>query len=138
MEQKKHIVIYDFESDTKEYIENTFSHKHLRFNSIKEAAKAAEKGGLKGEFVEIFDENTNSSDALELKQTLIENKVGTFSIRQLPKSKANEAIDVQNAKSILSSTDQMLTNYIGSIKDLKLDKNVLLTIGKKICEKKVD
>lgn len=138
MEQKKHIVIYDFESDTKEYIENTFSHKHLRFNSIKEAAKAAEKGGLKGEFVEIFDENTNSSDALELKQTLIENKVGTFSIRQLPKSKVNEAIDVQNAKSILSSTDQMLTNYIGSIKDLKLDKNVLLTIGKKICEKKVD
>jgi len=32
----------------------------------------------------------------------------------------------------------MLTNYIGSIKDLKLDKKVLLNIGEFICAKKVE
>lgn len=138
MEQAKHVVIYDFDTDKREYIVNDFSHKHHRFNSIKEARTAVEKGVLKGEFVEVYDENTSSSDALELKQLFIENKLSTFKILQLPKSKESEIIDIKNAKSILSSSAQMLTNYIGSIKDLKLDKKLLLGIGELICEKKVE
>lgn len=138
MGQSKHIIVYDFDTDTREYIVNDFSHKHHRFNSIKEAKVSAVKGELNGEFVEVYDENTSSTEALELKQLFIDKKLSTFSIKQLPKSKDLEVIDIKNAKSILSSSKQMLTNYIGSIKDLKLDGKILLNIGEKICEKKVN
>lgn len=133
MGQSKHIIVYDFDKDEKKYITNEFSKKHHRFESIKDAKAALDKGLLKGEFVEVYDENAASSEALELRQEFIENKLGSYTIKQLPKSKELEIIDVKNAKSILSSKDQMLNNFINSIKDLKLDKDLLLEIGKKIC-----
>jgi len=136
MGQAKHIIIYDFDNDTKKYIANNFSHKHHRFNSIKEANDALNSNSFAGEFVEVYDENASSSEALELRQKFVSNKLSSYTIKQLPKSKELEIVDVKNAKSILSSKDQMLNNFIDSIKDLKLDKNKLLEIGKLICNQK--
>jgi DNA repair exonuclease SbcCD nuclease subunit len=138
MSQDKHIVVYDFDTDERTYIKNTFSNTHRRFKSTKEAQMTALVENLEGEFIEIYDENTSSVETLELKQLLSTQKLGSLSIKQLPKKIEKEALEIKDAKSILSSTDQMLDSYLKSILNLTLDIEELSKIGKQICETKTE
>lgn len=125
--QKKHILIYDFIKKKSEYIENTFSPKHL---IIKESE--LNDYDLEGNFVQVVVENITSPEILNMQRDLIGNKkVGSVEVKQSPR---NEDHVVKDAKAILLREGEMLQEYVNQVNPENLDKSHLLTIGKKICE----
>ena len=137
LSQDKHIVFYDSETDKRIYIRNTFSPIHWRFNSIKEAEAVALVGGLENQFVDVLDENIQSPEARDLRQMLIGQKVGSYSIRPQPKKAEQQKVDaekMQQAVSILTNFNQMLEQYVDSIENLSFDRDDLLAVGKQICK----
>lgn len=132
--QKKHILIYDFDTQESEYVNNNFSPKHL---IVKQDELDHYK--LEGNFVRVEVDDITSKDVVDLRRELVE-KVGTLEIKQAAK---NEEHVVLEAKAILYKEDEMLEKYLNQVeipevgegdKKKPLDKNVLLEIGKQICQ----
>lgn len=126
--QEKHIIAFDPVTENKKYIKNDFSPKHLII-SVKEQ----DKYDLTGNFVRLKVDDISATDLLTMKKDLMEkSNVGTLEIKQ-KKKKIDEHV-IQDAKAILYKGDEMLSKYVEEV-ETKLDKNKLLSIGKKICQK---
>jgi DNA repair exonuclease SbcCD nuclease subunit len=129
---EKHVIIYDLETHEKEYVENTFSPKHLIIPQ-----KDLDKYDLSKNFIRLMVDDISQADITEVRsKVLSENKPGSFEIRQSDKD-----IDenfVNDAKAILFKEHEMLEKYIQvkeSEGELGLDKEKLLQIGRAICSK---
>jgi len=126
--QEKHIIIFDGEENSVEYIKNEFSPKHLIIDS-----KDYKKFKLDKNFIQIKVEDASSADLISMKKEILEeSKPYSLEIKQ--KKKEIEKHTIQNAKSILFKGNEMLEKYVEEVGFDKLDKEVLISIGKEICE----
>lgn len=125
--QQKHIILFD--GKNKKYIVNDFSPKHL---VITPAEK--DKYDLKNNFVRIKVDDIGATDLVSMRKELLENgSIGSLEIKQI-KKKVEEHV-IQDAKAILYKGDEMLEKYLDEVGTNDLDRNILLKIGKKICQK---
>jgi DNA repair exonuclease SbcCD nuclease subunit len=126
--QNKHIIIFDGDTNKIEYVENKFSPKHLIVDF-----KECKKFDLNNNFVQIKVEDSNSADLLSLKKEILqESKPFSLEIKQ--KRKEIEKHTIQNAKAILLKGDEMLEKYVEEVGAGNLEKEALISIGKKICK----
>lgn len=130
--QKKHVIIYDLKKHTKEYVRNTFSPEHYPIKS-----KDLPNIKLENNFVRLMVDDLSSPETVELRNELLKQKPGSLEFKAAPKKTEDEVALVVDAKSILAQSDTMLEKYVETqdIKELKLSKDLLLEIGKEICQK---
>jgi DNA repair exonuclease SbcCD nuclease subunit len=131
--QEKHIIVFNGKTKKKEYIENTFSPKHLIIS-----ANERDKYDLKGNFVQIRVDDMATTDLISMKKEILEQtKLGSLEIKQQKKKIDDQTI--QNARAILFKGDEMLTSWMKQVGakfgDIDLNENELLQIGKIICQK---
>lgn len=132
--QEKHIIIYDLETHQKEYLVNNFSPKHL---IIPEKDLDKYEYELKGNFVRLIVEDIAHSNLINLKNSISQLNPTTLEITSKPKI-IKETAMMEDAKSILFKEDEMLDRYIREMSESNmlngLDPDVLLKIGKSICQ----
>lgn len=141
--QEKHVVILDTDNLSTEYVENTFSPRHLilvegesiDFND----GNIQTKLDLNNTFVKFMPKDIASADIVDVRNNLIEN----FNILTLelmsPKAAEDEStkVKVEDAQSILmQDREGMLEEYmkVVGIPD-GLDFEKLLNVGKQKCQK---
>jgi DNA repair exonuclease SbcCD nuclease subunit len=123
--QEKHIIVFDTQTKEKEYIENTFSPKHI---IVKE--KDLKKHDLENNFVQILVDDISSVDIIELQKDLSKNnKLGSLEFKQ--DKKYEEKRLIEEVKNIFLNEEEMLERYVGEV-DTSLNKEKLLKIGKEI------
>lgn len=125
----KHIIIWDLDSNEKTYVKNNFSPQYyiLRPDQINDYK-------LEKNFIRIEVEDLRSLDVYELRRQLGDKNPAVIEFDQIHKKEEEHIID--DAKAILYKEDEMLETYVDSVlKDtnIKLDKNLLLSLGRKIC-----
>jgi DNA repair exonuclease SbcCD nuclease subunit len=126
--QKKHIIAMDLDNLFCEYIENTFSPRHL---IVKESEIGNYK--LKGNFVRIESDNLSSSKIIDIKNSL-SGVVSTLEFKEIKSNKHNELkTDLDKAKKILSE-GEIVEKYI-SLVETSLEKEKLMLIGRQIIQK---
>jgi DNA repair exonuclease SbcCD nuclease subunit len=126
--EDKHLILLDSKTRKKKYINNDFSPKH--FILTKEDIK---KYDLNGNFVHLLVDDMSNVDIIKLKKDLLnENKIVDFKIKQNI-SKKNKPTD--DIKDVVYDEKEMLNKYVAQSK-VELDKELLVKIGKKICEYK--
>lgn len=121
--QEKHIVIYDLEDGSAEYIVNDFSPKHLIISE-----EEIDDYDLKNNFVKIQTKNS-SSGIIDLKNQISELAPSSLEIVPIVTETTTEIAD---AKSILLDEDKMLERYLEQAETGELDGDKLLGIGKEI------
>lgn len=129
--QEKHLIILDTKNGEREYVKNDFSPKHLVIDMVDR-----DKYKLENNFVKIRVDEIGATDLISMKKEILDNNnLGSLEIKQV-KKQANEHV-IKDAKAILATGDDMLSKYIENVPDKKnvLDKDTLLKIGKKICQK---
>jgi DNA repair exonuclease SbcCD nuclease subunit len=125
--QTKHIIEFDTNNFKNKYIENTFSPKHFIINE-EEIAKYP----LEGNFVRLEVENIADRQINEVRQNLVENsKVSSLEIKQIQKKEDHVIAD---AKSILYKENEMLEKYVKQSNVENLDKELLIKVGREICQ----
>jgi DNA repair exonuclease SbcCD nuclease subunit len=130
-DQEKHLLVYDTEDDTSEYIANDFSPTHLIISEDQ-----VESSNLAGNFVRLEVDNIADKRMSELRQKLVEScGVATLEIKQ---SSRDESHVVDDAKSILQNEDQMIERYVDQVAPEGLERDALVRIGKGICSKVCD
>jgi len=128
--QEKHVLIYDTQTGEREYVKNTFSPQHFIIPE-----KDLNKYELEGNFIRVMVDDIACGDVVQLRKTLVEEKVGSLEIKPIPRKDDDT---VKDAAEILLREDEMLKSYIeqqekvGNLEGL--DKDKLLKIGKQICE----
>ena len=129
--QEKHIIIFDGKTGEKEYVKNTFSPVHLII-----PIEEKDKYSLEGNFVQLKVDNLGSTDLLSMKKDILNSaNIGSLEIKQ-SKKKIEENV-IQDARSILYKGEIMLSKFIEENGNKDLDKDVLLEIGKLICQKEM-
>ena len=133
--QKKHIIALDTKTGKKTYIDNEFSPKHLSVSD-----KDIGKYNLNGNFIKLNVDDIGVTNLIALKKQLMEeNNLGSLEIKQKKKEMDDHVI--HDAKAILYTGDEMLAKYLDEkgcknpTKDELLDRDELLRIGRKICQK---
>jgi DNA repair exonuclease SbcCD nuclease subunit len=122
--QDKHILIYDLEKDSSEYVKNEFSPKHYIINE-----NELENYELEGNFIRLEVQDISSSSMAEIRKNLVEDKkVATMEIKQFIKK---EEHIISDAKSILYKEDEMIEKYVEQV-NVELEKEKLINIGKVI------
>lgn len=125
--QEKHCIIFNGKSKDKRYIVNDFSPKFLQIDISEK-----DKYDLKNNFVKIITSQSDTADIILLKKQILEkNNVGNLEI-VLKNKKTDEHI-VVDAKAVLENKD-MLEEFINQAGSNNLKKDILLNIGRKICE----
>jgi DNA repair exonuclease SbcCD nuclease subunit len=132
--QKKHIIEYDLKTHDKKYIENKFSPKHLTFKEGDDILSF----DLEKNFIRIESSDLASSDIIGLKNDIINAKVGSLEIKPIRTKIEDDKKSVADAKSILSSGDQMLETYVDCTDLAGLDRTMVLEIGRKCVIKTED
>jgi DNA repair exonuclease SbcCD nuclease subunit len=127
--QKKHIVVMDSETLQTEYIENTFSPKHMIIKSDQ-----IDEFDLNNNFVIIQVPSINSSDIIDMRKNILETKkVQHLEFKELK----NRSEDI-NKEEIQGKFDiakgDVLERYIVAVGNGGLDRDILLKIGKDICQ----
>lgn len=123
--EDKHLIILDTKTRKKKYIQNNFSPKHLIIKKDE-----LEKYELDGNFVQLVVEDMSSVDLVDLKKSLLsKNKIVDFKIKQNRKKEQ----PVDDVKDITYNEGEMLDKYVNQSKT-DLDKELLIKIGKQICE----
>jgi DNA repair exonuclease SbcCD nuclease subunit len=126
--QEKHVVVYDTEEDSVEYVKNEFSPKHLILGEDE-----LEDHDLEGNFVRVEVSDITGKGLSDMRQKLVEDsRVSTLEIKQARK---REEHIVEDARSILQKEDEMLQKYIDQVPTGDLDKEFLLRVGMDICGK---
>jgi DNA repair exonuclease SbcCD nuclease subunit len=126
--QSKHLMVMDAETLEVDYVENTFSPKYL---IIRDDEVGSAK--LENNFVQVQVDDVDSVDVMELRKYILDNyRVQSIDFKELKKQdiKANhqelqEKFDISNG--------DVLERYIATIGIDGLDYNMLLNIGKDIC-----
>jgi len=127
--QKKHIIAFNVKTGQKFYVPNDFSPIHLVID-----IKDKEKYNLNGNFVRIKVDDIGATDLVVMRKELLDsNNMGSLEIKQQKKILDQHVI--QDAKAILYKGDQMLVKYVDEIGTKNLDRDELLRIGRKICQK---
>lgn len=127
--QEKHLIIFNGITKEKRYVINDFSPKHLIIS-----LKDKDKYSLEGNFVRIKVDELGATDLIAMKKELLEsNNLGSLEIKQ-QKKKIQEHVII-DAKSILFQGDEMLSKYVEEVGCLNLEKDKLVSIGKKIRQK---
>lgn len=133
--QHKHIIDFDLEDGSREYIRNKFSPQHFIIPE-----KDIDKYDITKNFIRVSVDDISSSTVVELKKGLEGQKPATLEI--MPAKQEDEAHIIDDAKAILDNEDQMLEKYIEAVfkqsNDTNLDKEKLLEVGKLICQTPVD
>lgn len=125
--QEKHIIAFDGVNKT--YIENTFSPKHLVITPDEK-----DKYDLNGNFVRIKVDDIGATDLISMRKEILETtELGSLEIKQ-QKKRIEEHV-IQDAKAILYKGDEMLGKYLDEVGTNELDREILLKIGKQICQK---
>jgi DNA repair exonuclease SbcCD nuclease subunit len=122
--QKKHIVILDSTTLKTEYVENTFSPKHLIINQ-----EEIESHDLEGNFVRLEVEDISSKEMSDIRESLVP-KVSLLEIKQ---SQKKEDHSISDAKAILHKEEDMIQRYVDQVASDDLDKELLVRIGTQIC-----
>lgn len=126
--QEKHLIIFDGDNQSIEYVKNEFSPKHLIFN-----LEERKNFDLENNFIQIKVDNLSSADLISIKKEILSStQPGSLEIKQ--KKKEIEKQVLQNAKSILLRGEEMLKKYVEEAKANNLNKETLIKIGKKICQ----
>jgi DNA repair exonuclease SbcCD nuclease subunit len=126
--QTKHIIIFDGLKNEAEYVVNEFSPKHLIVDS-----KKYKEFDLNKNFIQIKVEDTSAADIISMKKEILENNK-PYSLEIKQRKKEIEKHTIQNAKSILFKGNEMLEKYVEEVGSNNLDKEILISIGKEICE----
>jgi len=127
--QNKHIIIFDGDKNKKTYIENDFSPQHLVVD-----IKDYESYKLNGNFVQIKVEDIGSTNLIDFKKEILQkNKLGSLEIKQ-QKTKIEQHV-IKDAKSILLKGEEMLSKYVDEAGCSGLDRDILIRMGNKICQK---
>jgi len=128
--EKKHIIIFDTKSNKKEYIENTFSPKHIICSD-----KNISEHSLAGNFVQVLVEDASKIDLIDLKKEIsLNNNILDLKIKQKVFNTKNEDNKNKEQQIVFSSFNEkdMIEKYISENKT-ELDKNYLKKIVEKIC-----
>jgi len=126
--EDKHVIILDPKTRKKKYIKNDFSPQHLIVtqNELKNHK-------LDGNFIQLLVEDMSNVDIISLKKNLLsENSMADFKIKQ-NKQKINQDESVGDIKDVVYNEQEMIDKYVAQTKT-ELDKDLLVKIGKKICE----
>ena len=111
-----------------EYVVNDFSPRHLILGE-----GDLDEARLEGNFIRLEVEDITSRHMAELRQRLVEERgVGALEIKQRHK---DETHVIDDAKSILSNEGEMIKKYVEQAAPEGLDKETLIKIGSKICNK---
>ena len=132
--QTKHVMILDLETLNKEYIENTFSPKHL---IVTPEDVQNDAYNLTGHFVRIAVSDIGRGDLVDLKRKISqESQPLSLDMKQKDKKKGeDDSHIVEEARAILKDTKAMLKQYIDDVGVPDgLDKDRLLTMGFKCLE----
>ena len=131
--QHKHVIIYNLEDGSTEYIRNKFSPQHFIIPE-----KDIDKYDVTKNFIRLEVEDVGNADLLQLRKEVQQMKPGSLEI--MPVEKKEQTHVVSDAKAILYKEDEMLTTYVDQVlaesgdNIAKLDKETLLKIGKEICQ----
>ena len=127
-DQEKHLVVYDTLEDSLEYVVNDFSPRHLILSE-----DDLDEARLEGNFIRLEVEDITGRHMAELRQKLVEERgVSALEIKQRHK---DESHVIDDAKSILSNEGEMIEKYVEQAAPEGLDKETLIRIGSKICNK---
>lgn len=130
--EEKHIIIYDLETQEKEYVKNTFSPVHLILSTDERSNYQ-----LEGNFVKLLTEDLAAAEVIELQEELEQQKVATYEIKPVPQ-KIEEHV-VEDAKAILYNQEEMMEKYVEEIERTTglgdLDRPKLIEVGKKLAER---
>lgn len=127
--QKKHILAFNVQTRKKTYIENTFSPKHM----VIRPKDVGKKQNLDGNFVRLMVDEIGATDLIQLRKELTDkHDFGSLEIKQ-QKKKLEEHV-IQDAKAILFKEDEMLSKYVDEVGSDGLDRDLLLKIGREICD----
>lgn len=132
--QSKHVMILDLKTLKKEYIENTFSPKHLIVSPEDVQNEAYD---LSGQFVRIAVNDIGQKDLVDLKRKIAqESKPLSLDMKQKDKKKdEDDSHIVEDARAILKDTKAMLKQYVDDAGTPdSLDKDTLLAMGYKCLE----
>lgn len=125
--QHKYVILYDLETGDKEYIKNTISPQHFIIPQ-----EDIDKYDIENNFIRIEMKERKSSEVLELKNKVSNQKPGSLEIIQI---KQEEEALVKDAKAILVDKDKMLETWVEQAETKEMDKKVLLDIGKELVSK---
>lgn len=127
--QKKHVLIYDFEKDEKEYVINDFSPKHFILNKDELKDKDINKN-----FFKILV--SNEIDEIELREELSSKNIGSLEVKYKQKNEEDEIEEFIDAKDILNKKDEIIERYVKEKLFNNLDKDKLIKIGNEIFNRK--
>ena len=131
--QKKHIIILDTEDLSTEYVENTFSPRHLILTEDQ-----VPQYDLNNVFLRLQPKDINSTDLVELKKSIVENNnILTF---ELSSSISDEDMEetkevLQESTLLLNHNNDMLEEYMKAFGTNGLYNTRLLEIGRMLCSK---
>jgi len=124
--EKKHIIILDSNTNELEYIENTFSPRHLY---IKESeVQNIDPQELKNNFVCLISEGTDQHETKKNMNKVIA-ELGASAVQVKKQTTQVDAHAITDAKVLLENKDKLLEKYVEQIQETKLDRKRLLEIG---------
>lgn len=127
--QQKHIIVFNGTTGDKEYVVNNFSPKHLVIN-----AEDRDKHDLTGNYVQLKVEDIGATDLIKLKKEMMAgNEMASLEIKK--QKKVLDEHVIHDAKAILYKGSEMLARYADQVGFEGLDREKLLKLGMKICEK---
>jgi DNA repair exonuclease SbcCD nuclease subunit len=133
--QQKHCIILDLDTMEKKYVVNKFSPKHL---ILTPQDIQNETYDLNGNFIRVSVDNLGSKDVVDMKRDIAAKyKVLSLDTKQREKKTEEDKTVIEDAKSILMNTEEMLKTYIkekGVPTGLAQDR--LFAAGKKCLEKR--
>jgi len=125
--QDKHIMVLDLKTFEKEYIVNEFSPKHY----ILPVSQIGDYD-LNNNFVRVVIEDLGGTELVDIRKHIESKKAATIDFKSFDKKK-EDAAEIQEAKSILYKSDEMLEMYLEAVGVPEgLDREKLLKRGREI------
>jgi DNA repair exonuclease SbcCD nuclease subunit len=126
--QQKHLGILDTGTLECEYVNNTFSPKHLIIRQDE-----VDKTCLDNNFVQVQVEDVDSSEIIDIRKNILESStVQSLEFKDIKVRNIKESHDELQTKFDIANGD-VLERYIATVGVGSLEHSKLLTIGKDIC-----
>ena len=131
---QKHIIIFDMETQEKQYIVNNFSPRHYILNP-----EEVDEYDLEGNFIRLEVDNLSAAEVVEFKKKIIEKNASTLSIHQKPAKKEEDQQMMKDAIANIFKHDEIVQRWVKHQKEVgdidDLDENKLIEWGQKLMEK---
>ena len=133
--EKKHVIILDSDKNSVEYIENTFSPKHIYVKDSE--LSSLQESDLKNNFVCILTEESNQfEDKRNMNKVIEDLKASSVQVKKQNKKADSHAIT--DAKLLVADQDKLLERYVEQVENVNLSKDKLLQVGLEIVRKAAD